>query len=153
MAALKSHKILYIGAPWPQGLQKRLNSFIVALKSHEITLHWYGGRSWAGLASELKKNLPPMGGQGTGWVNVTQTDSVMTIVLIDQQSVGKRSLHLMDTVNVKKRWTTMACQQFLTESHIVTRFANERASFLNMNDINDISFYGTSDCHHCCSIA
>jgi hypothetical protein len=34
----------------------------------------------------------------------------------------------------------LACQQFLTESHIVTRLANERASFLNKNDINDISF-------------
>jgi hypothetical protein len=32
-----------------------------------------------------------------------------------------------------------------TESHIVTRLANERV-FLNMNDINDISFFGTSDC-------
>jgi hypothetical protein len=32
----------------------------------------------------------------------------------------------------------LACQQFLTESHIVTHLANERRSFLNMNDINDI---------------
>jgi hypothetical protein len=38
----------------------------------------------------------------------------------------------------------LACQQFLTESHIVTRLANERASFFNMNDINDISFFRTS---------
>jgi hypothetical protein len=28
----------------------------------------------------------------------------------------------------------------------VTRLAKERASILNMNDINDISFFGTSDC-------
>jgi hypothetical protein len=35
----------------------------------------------------------------------------------------------------------LACQQFLTESHKVTRFANNRASFLNMNDINVISFF------------
>jgi hypothetical protein len=28
-------------------------------------------------------------------------------LLIDQQSVGKRSLHLMDTVNAKMRWTTI----------------------------------------------
>jgi hypothetical protein len=34
----------------------------------------------------------------------------------------------------------LACQQFLTESHIVTRIANERESYLNMNDINDIYF-------------
>jgi hypothetical protein len=32
----------------------------------------------------------------------------------------------------------LAFQQFLTESHIVTRQASERVSFLNMNDINDI---------------
>jgi hypothetical protein len=36
------------------------------------------------------------------------------------------------------------------ESHIVTNLAKELASFLK---INDISFLGTSDCHHCCSIA
>jgi hypothetical protein len=29
------------------------------------------------------------------------------LVLKDQQSVEKRSLHLMDTVNAKKRWTTI----------------------------------------------
>jgi hypothetical protein len=40
------------------------------------------------------------------------------------------------------------CQQILTESHIVTRLTNERASSLNMNDINDISFFGMSDCYH-----
>jgi hypothetical protein len=32
----------------------------------------------------------------------------------------------------------LACQRLLTESRIVTHLANERASFLNMNDINDI---------------
>jgi hypothetical protein len=35
----------------------------------------------------------------------------------------------------------LACQLFLKESHIVTRLANERALFLNMNDINDISIF------------
>jgi hypothetical protein len=66
---------------------------------------------------------------------------------MDQQSVGKRSFHLMDTVNGKKEMNDylLACQQFLTESHIVTRFANERALFLEMNDINDICFFVTSD--------
>jgi hypothetical protein len=39
-------KLLYIGVPWPHGLQKRFNPFIAALKSHEITLHWYGGRPY-----------------------------------------------------------------------------------------------------------
>jgi hypothetical protein len=75
--------------------------------------------------------------------------------LVDQQSVGKRSLGLMDTVNAKKRWTTIHWRDnnFYKESHIVTHYAKERVSFLNLNDINDISFCGTSDCHHCCSIA
>jgi hypothetical protein len=74
------------------------------------------------------------------------------LVLIDQQSVGKRSLHLRDTVNAKKRWTAIYCRvnKFLTKSHILTRDPIERASFLK---INDISFFGTPDCHHCCSIA
>jgi hypothetical protein len=34
----------------------------------------------------------------------------------------------------------LACQEFMTESHIVTRLANKRVSFLNINDINDIFF-------------
>jgi hypothetical protein len=29
------------------------------------------------------------------------------LVLIDPESVGKRSLYLMGTVNAKKRWTTI----------------------------------------------
>jgi hypothetical protein len=54
------------------------------------------------------------------------------LVLIDQRSVGKRSLHLMDTkcqkemhhhlkINAKKICTT-------------TRLINERATFLKIND-------------------
>jgi hypothetical protein len=35
----------------------------------------------------------------------------------------------------------------------VTRHAKERASFLKINDNNDILFFRTSDCYHCCSIA
>jgi hypothetical protein len=44
------------------------------------------------------------------------------LVLIDQQSVGKRSLHLMDTVNAKKRWTTIywRVNKLLKKSHVVT---------------------------------
>jgi hypothetical protein len=42
----------------------------------------------------------------------------------------------MDTVNANKRWKT--------ENHEVTRLNNERASFLKINDINDLSFFGTS---------
>jgi hypothetical protein len=40
----------------------------------------------------------------------------------------------------------LACQQFLEESHEVTRLANERASFFKTIDIKDILFFGTSDC-------
>jgi hypothetical protein len=47
----------------------------------------------------------------------------------------------------------LACQLFLEESHIVTYLAKERTSFLTINYINDISFFGTFDCHYCCSIA
>jgi hypothetical protein len=62
------------------------------------------------------------------------------LVLIDQQSVGKRSL--MDTVNAKKRWTSIywRVNKFLKKSHIVTRLAKGRASLLKINDINGISF-------------
>jgi hypothetical protein len=47
--------------------------------------------------------------------------------LIDQQSVRKRSLHLMDTVNAKKRWTIIywRVNKFLKETHIVTHLAKE----------------------------
>jgi hypothetical protein len=69
--------------------------------------------------------------------------------------VGKKNPHLMDTINAKNRWTTIywRVNKFLKECHEVTRLAKERASFLKINDINDISFFGTPDCHHCCSIA
>jgi hypothetical protein len=62
--------------------------------------------------------------------------------LIDQLCVGKRSLHLMDTVNAKKRWTTIywLVNKYFKKSHIGTRFAKELGSFLKINDINDISF-------------
>jgi hypothetical protein len=59
-----------------------------------------------------------------------------------------------DSVNAKKRWTTIYwCVNKFKESHIVTRRDKERPSFLKINDINAISFFGTPDCHHCCSIA
>jgi hypothetical protein len=41
---------------------------------------------------------------------------------------------------------------FEIEPHTDT-IAKERVSFLKVNDINDISFLGTPNCHHCCSIA
>jgi hypothetical protein len=39
----------------------------------------------------------------------------------------------------------LECQQVLTESHIVTRLSNERASFLNMNDITFLFLERLSD--------
>jgi hypothetical protein len=80
--------------------------------------------------------------------------NTIDLVLIDQQRVGKRILHLMGTVNEKKRWTTIYWRvNKLKESHTGTRLAKERASLLKTNDINDISFFGTPDCHHCYAYA
>jgi hypothetical protein len=52
-------------------------------------------------------------------------------------SLRKRSLHLMESVNAKKRWTTIywRVNKFLKKSHKLTRFAKDRASFLKINDI------------------
>jgi hypothetical protein len=54
--------------------------------------------------------------------------------------VGKRSFRQMDTVNAKKRWTTInwRVNKFLKKSHKVTRLTREQASYLK---INDISFF------------
>jgi hypothetical protein len=46
----------------------------------------------------------------------------------------------------------LTCQLFLKESYIVTGLVKERASFLKITNINDISFFGTCDCRHCKSI-
>jgi hypothetical protein len=78
------------------------------------------------------------------------TVSIINLVLIDKQSVGKRSLYLMGTVNAKKRWTTSYWRVYkcLEESHIVLRHAKERASFLKNNDIffllSSLLFYSIS---------
>jgi hypothetical protein len=40
-------------------------------------------------------------------MKIIESRETIDLVLIDQQSVGERSLHLMDTVNAKKRWTTI----------------------------------------------
>jgi hypothetical protein len=73
----------------------------------------------------------------------TISEITIDLVLIDQQNVGKRYLHLIDTVNAKKRWTTnyWRVNKFLKENHEVTRLAKGQASFLKMNDINDILFF------------
>jgi hypothetical protein len=53
------------------------------------------------------------------------------LVLIDHQSVGKRSLFLMDTDNAKKRWTTVywRVNKFLKKCHIVTRLVKSEHHF------------------------
>jgi hypothetical protein len=52
-------------------------------------------------------------------------------VLIDQQSVGKRTHDLMDTVNAKKRWTTIYWRdnKFLKKCHIVTQLLKSKHHF------------------------
>jgi hypothetical protein len=47
------------------------------------------------------------------------------LVLIDQQTEGKRSLHLIDTVDAKKRWTIIywCVNIFLKKSHVVIHLA------------------------------
>jgi hypothetical protein len=44
---------------------------------------------------------------GTNFFQIKFLDRTIDLVLVDQQNVGKRSLHRMDTVNAKKRWTTI----------------------------------------------
>jgi hypothetical protein len=71
-------------------------------------------------------------------------DKFMDAIVLAETERKKISLHVMDTANAKKRWMVIywRVNNFRTnkESHIVTRLGNERALFLNMNDINDISF-------------
>jgi hypothetical protein len=43
--------------------------------------------------------------------------NIIDLVLIDQQSVEKRNLHLMDTVNAKKRWATSYWRALLKSEH------------------------------------
>jgi hypothetical protein len=47
----------------------------------------------------------------------------------------------------------LACQQIFEKVPHSDTLAKERESILKVNDINDISFLGTPNCHHCCSIA
>jgi hypothetical protein len=87
-----------------------------------------------------------MGGkcvQSIANLNLCLSVPIIDLVLIDRQSVGKRNLHLNDTVNAKKRWTTKTTiywrvNKFSKESHVVTSLAKERASFLKIDEINDI---------------
>jgi hypothetical protein len=47
----------------------------------------------------------------------------------------------MDTVNAKKRWETLvACPPLFEQFYTVTRLSLEKAPFLKINNINDISF-------------
>jgi hypothetical protein len=48
----------------------------------------------------------------------------------------------MDSVNAKKRWTTIywRVNKFFKESHVVTRLAKERASFLKLMTLMTFHF-------------
>jgi hypothetical protein len=47
----------------------------------------------------------------------------------------------------------LAYQQIFEKAqHSEVHLAKERVLFLKINDMNDISFIGTPECHHCCSI-
>jgi hypothetical protein len=50
----------------------------------------------------------------------------------------------MDTAEKEMEDIYWRVNKFLKKDHIVTRFTKERVSFLKINDINDISFLGTS---------
>jgi hypothetical protein len=47
----------------------------------------------------------------------------------------------------------LACQQIFEKVPHIDTQAKERASFLKVYEINDISFLGTPNYHHCCSVA
>jgi hypothetical protein len=56
---------------------------------------------------------------------------ITDLVLIDPQSVGKRTHDLMDTVNAKKRWKTICWRvnKYLKYNHLLPLFGKEQASF------------------------
>jgi hypothetical protein len=44
-------------------------------------------------------------------------------------------------------------RKYLKECRVMARLAKERSSVLKINDINDVSLFGTPDFHHCISTA
>jgi hypothetical protein len=93
--------------------------------------------------------LCPVAAIGHCYRHGTLSQKTIDLGLTDQ-SVGKRSLYLMDTVNAKKRCTIYwRVNKFLKECHLVTRVTKERPSILKIIDINDNSFFRTPKCHHC----
>jgi hypothetical protein len=62
---------------------------------------------------------------------LSKTVETIDLVLIDPQSVGKRTHDLMDTVNAKKRWKTICwrANKYLKYNHLLPRFGKEQASF------------------------
>jgi hypothetical protein len=84
----------------------------------------------------------------------TKSGFAIDLVLIDQQRAKEKSSsdgHCQCEKEMDDH--LFRVNEFLKESHIVTRLAKERALFLEINDINDIKLFGTPDCYHCCSIA
>jgi hypothetical protein len=56
---------------------------------------------------------------------------------------GKESLHLMETVNAKKRWATInwRVKKFMKESRKVTRLAKEREPLLIITTLMIFHFW------------
>jgi hypothetical protein len=90
-------------------------------------------------------------------INISHCDSLLHRLSINRPTKrGKEKSPSDGHCQCKKEIDDhlLACQHFLTKSYIGTRLAIERASFLNMHDITDISFFGTSySYNYCCSIA
>jgi hypothetical protein len=65
------------------------------------------------------------------------------LVLIDQQSVGKKSLRLMDNVGAKKIWTSIywRVNKFLKKCHIVTRLLKSEHHFCKFMTLMTFHFW------------
>jgi hypothetical protein len=59
-------------------------------------------------------------------------DVTIDLVLIDPQSVGKRTHDLMDTVNAKKRWKTICWRvnKFLKYNHYYPALVKNKHHFV-----------------------
>jgi hypothetical protein len=64
-------------------------------------------------------------------ITLSGIGTTIDLVLIDPQSVGKRTHDLMDTVNAKKRWKTICwrANKYLKYNHLLPRFGTKQASF------------------------
>jgi hypothetical protein len=74
---------------------------------------------------------------------VPESGDTIDLLLKDQQSVGKRSLHLMDTVNAKKRCATIyrRVNKFLKESQEVTSLLKNEHHFWKLTTLMIFNFW------------